>query len=136
MYAISIHQPYAGLIASGLKTFETRTHARFRCLVGQRIAIHATKRKQQPAAVPGQPGTFYNPQRGHGIVATAVLTRMLYPLSTDRHGAAACCECDGMYGYRLIDVFRFPEPIPCNGHQSIWIVPDDVRAKMREYESC
>jgi hypothetical protein len=103
MYAISIHQPYADLIASGSKTIETRAHARFRCLVGQRIAIHATKRKQQPAYVPDYPPVLYNPQYGNGIVATAFLDRVEYPLDTNIHGAAACCACDGCYGYWLTD---------------------------------
>ncbi len=41
MKAITLHQPWASLIAYGYKMIETRTHARFSGLVGERIAIHA-----------------------------------------------------------------------------------------------
>jgi hypothetical protein len=41
---ITLHQPWASLIACGLKTIETRTHDRFRSLVGETVAIHAGKR--------------------------------------------------------------------------------------------
>lgn len=51
MKAISLWQPYASLIAAGKKTIETRTHSRRRSLAGQRIAIHAAKRKLTYAAV-------------------------------------------------------------------------------------
>jgi hypothetical protein len=39
--AITLWQPWASWIAWGWKTIETRTHDRFRCLAGKRIAIHA-----------------------------------------------------------------------------------------------
>ena len=40
MKVLTLHQPWATLIALGVKTIETRGQA-FRSLVGQRIAIHA-----------------------------------------------------------------------------------------------
>ena len=43
MKAISLHQPWASLIAVGVKTVETRTWKPPVGLVGQRIAIHASK---------------------------------------------------------------------------------------------
>ena len=44
MKAITLHQPYASLIADGRKPFETRSWAPPQTLVDQRIAIHAGKR--------------------------------------------------------------------------------------------
>ena len=44
MKAISLHQPWASLITVGAKTIETRSWAPPKALIGQRIAIHATKR--------------------------------------------------------------------------------------------
>ena len=44
MYAITLHQPWASLIALGIKTVETRSWAVPTRLVGQTIAIHAGKR--------------------------------------------------------------------------------------------
>ena len=45
MKAITLHQPWASLIAEGIKTIETRSWAPSREIIGQRIAIHAAKRK-------------------------------------------------------------------------------------------
>lgn len=47
---LTLHQPYATLIALGVKTVETRGQA-FRSLVGQRIAIHAAARPPEPGLV-------------------------------------------------------------------------------------
>ena len=44
MKAISLHQPWASLIAVGIKTIETRSWAPPKALIGQRIAIHAAKK--------------------------------------------------------------------------------------------
>ena len=43
VYAITLHQPWASLIALGVKTVETRSWPAPARLVGQRIAVHAGK---------------------------------------------------------------------------------------------
>ena len=45
MQAITLWQPYASLIAEGIKTTETRSWAPKKEMLGERIAIHASKRK-------------------------------------------------------------------------------------------
>ncbi|OAN53857.1 hypothetical protein A6A04_13270 [Paramagnetospirillum marisnigri] len=45
MRAITLHQPWASLIAIGAKKFETRSFPPPSKLIGQRIAIHAAVRK-------------------------------------------------------------------------------------------
>jgi hypothetical protein len=45
MKAISLWQPYASLIAVGVKSHETRSWAPPASAIGQRIAIHAAKRR-------------------------------------------------------------------------------------------
>ena len=45
MYAITLWQPWASLIAEGVKQYETRSWKPPWHLIGQRIAIHAAKRK-------------------------------------------------------------------------------------------
>ena len=44
MYAITLHQPWATLIALGIKTAETRSWPAPERLLGQTIAIHAARR--------------------------------------------------------------------------------------------
>ena len=50
MKAISLWQPWASLIAAGVKPYETRSWAPPRELIGQPIAIHAAKRIDRGAA--------------------------------------------------------------------------------------
>ena len=45
MYTITLWQPWASLIADGVKQYETRSWKPPWHLVGKRIAIHAAKRK-------------------------------------------------------------------------------------------
>ena len=45
MQAITLWQPYASLVAEGIKTTETRSWAPNKEMLGERIAIHAAKRK-------------------------------------------------------------------------------------------
>ncbi len=47
MRALTLHQPWASLIALGHKTTETRSWPAPKMLVGSRIAIHAAKRRSR-----------------------------------------------------------------------------------------
>ena len=44
MKALTLHQPWASLIADGRKTIETRSWAPPRALIGKRIAVHAGRK--------------------------------------------------------------------------------------------
>ena len=48
MPAISLHQPWASLIAYGVKTIETRSWRPPTKFIGQRIAIHGAKSTSHP----------------------------------------------------------------------------------------
>ena len=50
MKALTLHQPWASLIADGRKPFETRSWAPPRSLIGRRIAIHAGRTVDPDAA--------------------------------------------------------------------------------------
>lgn len=95
MKVLTLHQPYATLIALGVKTIETRPQP-MRTLVGQRIAIHAAKRDPHEGPVgdwsvaedvfdgwqlrgPGGPGVAYRFAflPFGAIVATALVTDSL-----------------------------------------------------------
>jgi hypothetical protein len=63
---LSLHQPWASLIALGVKTIETRS---WRCppaLIGQRIAIHAAKRLAPGGTVVGDWHVDYDRTAVHG----------------------------------------------------------------------
>ena len=48
MKALTLHQPWASLIADGRKAIETRSWPPPRTLIGKRIAIHAGKEIDRP----------------------------------------------------------------------------------------
>ncbi len=141
MKAITIWQPWASLIAMGHKTIETRTHDRFKSLVGLRIAIHAGKRFDRTALpvirsvrdmLPRYRANrlcgFHCPtaaeldrawdERGM-ILATAFVTQ-LKSLTWDSDVKAAMCDPRGLYGLVLTDIEPLDPPIKARGRQGIW----------------
>ena len=96
MYAITLHQPWASLIALGVKTVETRSWPAPARLMGQTIAIHAGKR------VVRKPGiAVENEMRAHlgedwhrsipagAVLATTTLAGMTTPAIDARSGDEA-----------------------------------------------
>lgn len=87
MKALSLHQPYASLIAEGVQWIETRSWPAPKALIGERIAIHAAK-SEPPDQLKRGPFTVYR---------QAYATRLLdeRPPITDRWialplGAVVC----------------------------------------------
>lgn len=141
MKAITLHQPWASMIAWGWKTIETRTHRRFRGLCGSRIAIHAgatwdaearniarpylslAQREmldRKPAALPRK-----------AIVATAVVCAVRAMQWADRLTALCPVEM-GRVSYILRRIRRVDPPIACPGHQGIWTIPEDAARQLAE----
>jgi len=154
--AITIWRPWANWIALWLKTWETRTHKRLECLVGERIAIHAAKRYDADAGdlvaacvwgcdrregripfnctIALAAGRYVNRKEyetGIVAVASAIEFRKL----TIEDAPAALCPTDGLWGLRLDRIKRIEPAIPCRGAQGIWNVPPDVEATVRRMES-
>jgi hypothetical protein len=127
--AITLHQPWASLIACGLKTIETRTHDRFRSLVGETVAIHAGKRSG-----PGPSYRFmikhniredyYDEALEHASTHRGCIVCVVLAIGHKRLSVldecAAACECSGRFGLIVNAAQRFREPIPATGHQGIW----------------
>ena len=74
MYAISLWQPYASLIAEGIKVQETRNWAPPKHLIGERIAIHAAKRRLTKAELRELPSMIHHYSRKYAplYIAEAV----------------------------------------------------------------
>ena len=143
MKAITLHQPWASLIAAGTKTIETRSWAPPRKLLGQRIAIHAAKKNDRE--------TFRNEVRLLGptasvprgvVVATARLewfakvqsewtassVAVIGPnpdigmdtwnhnIPTDEYGDFS----PGRWLWFLEDIEPLDPPIPAKGRQGFW----------------
>lgn len=129
MKAITLYQPYASLVAYGLKSIETREHARFRSLAGATIAIHAGKRRVYVSAFRLERG--YRPDSGRlqaaweqsfavrgAIVAIAHIRAARWLQARDSQ--AALYPAGGRFGLILDKIRRFCEPQPATGHQGIW----------------
>ncbi len=149
MYAITLHQPWASLIALGLKTVETRSWPAPQRLVGQRIAIHAGKRvvRQPGAAIERE----LRARLGHdwrliiptgAVLASAVLAGMARVAHVDPlighavHDLITEVSCAvgtrrtpidpwgdfsaGRWLWFLADVEALPDPVSAMGRQSFW----------------
>ena len=149
MYAITLHQPWATLIALGVKTVETRSWPAPERLLGQVIAVHAGKRLVR------RPGDCIERELrdrlgddwirtipAGAVVATATLAGMakvdyvdltsdhaVHDVDTEmgRAAGAARTRIDpwgdfsaGRWLWFLADVRALPKPIPAVGRQGFW----------------
>jgi len=132
MYALTICQPYAELIACGAKLVENR---RWRLRYRGRLAIHAGKSRAWM-----EPGDErrYPDMRFGAIIATArvigcwsigEIGRGELPASLEwvpRHA-----HTEGPYCIVLAGVQRLSIAISCPGQRALWKVPTDVAALVR-----
>ena len=143
MKALTLHQPWASLIAHGVKKIETRSWAPPRSLVGQRIAIHAGKRVVGPGSLNSATrlaiADLFGPDWPRAIptgvvVATALLVNFAQvnmrdgqyvnfvgrpatrQLATDPYGDFS----PGRWLWFLRDVEPCVPPVEATGHQGLW----------------
>ena len=134
MKAISLWQPWATLIAVGVKRLETRSwDSRYQ---GE-LAIHAAKRWTADEQDLIQESPFREALQGHrmprgAIVAVVRLTGCLR--TTDCQPSYPECAFGNYAAGRfawVLEHVRTIEPVPCRGRQSLWEVPEDVEARIR-----
>lgn len=137
--ALTLHQPWAQLVAAGHKRIETRSwQTEYRGL----LAIHAAQRQ------PGETELFttmaengidlhgigpFNVHHG-AIVAIATLADVVptnYLLDSDSGGRYTSelpygDFSHGRYAWLLEDIQALSEPFPISGHQGLWNVEIDV----------
>lgn len=137
MRAITLWAPWGTYVARHWKRIETRTHPRFRGLVGERIAIHQGLRYDETAFFEARmyrrelnedvllaASRAARDERGC-IVATAVVHEFVERLDPITDAFLALCSIDtNRFGYVLAKVERLAVPIRCRGHQGIWHVPE------------
>ncbi len=128
---ISIHRPWALWVREGWKTIETRTHNRFRGLIGKRIAIHASKTWDSNAMAAARKwltpemevATYHQRTTAQGsgeIVAIATVSA--FGLLSPIHESRAMIECaTTRFGLYLTDIQPFDGP-RVRGQQGIFRV--------------
>ena len=140
MKTISLHQPWATFVTLKWKTIETRTHQRFKSLVGKRIAIHAAQK------IGNMPELEYFPQMGQVqarnlfacikrwrgvLLCTAKVTKAIWAPNVDfvereEWNRKAMCDVAGKYCLFLEDIKPLKYRIPFRGRQGTFNVPDEL----------
>lgn len=123
---ISMWQPWANWVLLGWKPIETRTHNRFRSLVGKRIGIHAAikwdkdwlLRAREFLTVEQIRRTEQFVNVGGALICTAFVEKERALTAEDSAGALIECVTPRR-GLFLRDIQRI-ETMPMNGRQGIW----------------
>lgn len=146
MMALTVHQPWAWAISVAGKDIENRDWAPPAGIIGQRIAIHAGKKYDEPAwtylsdpttspidrARLSCDGTFDVPDadeavRGAVVAVATVTGRMWRGEGQIPHWPWYCGPC----GWILQEVVALDTPVPCRGRQKLWVLPAEVEAAVR-----
>jgi hypothetical protein len=129
IWGLTIHQPWSWAIAEGHKPIENRTWAPpLKVLRGNTfLAIHAGAQLD-----------------GDGIIFLRDEIGLELPKTFTMRAIVAIAKLDGVvtesvspyffgpYGWRLKDVIKLADPIPCRGLQKLWRPPPDVQAIARD----
>lgn len=158
MRAMTLTQPWAGLVASGLKLIENRPRQIVkREDFGKIFAIHASREidgkvyeriyeiapelRPEPAMEPWYPLTLYTScVIGIGVIERAVV----YPSepqpdhrARDLHRAFEMVDLGeqsrwffGPIGYVLRGVRALPTPVPCRGNRGFWTLTTDTAQRV------
>lgn len=164
MKAITLWQPWASLVACGAKRIETRSWGPPNNLVGQRVTIHAAKKRLSLREVDRLWPVI---KRAVGIlrqncsdqflwddvmdslpygciVATAKLqavaiTDFIDPPEPGTDEALFGDYSPGRFAWKFREISRLLEPYPWKGGQRIWNLPDEgchaAAARMRLADS-
>ena len=138
--ALSIMHPWAAAIAYGTKSVENRTWPAPRWIIGETIAIHASKKPDISARLPA--GESWPEHRMHlgAVIALAVVTgchhsdECMLPASVvPASGRTGCSPwaIRGQWHIDLADVRPLAEPVPCRGSLGLWRLPEDAEKAVR-----
>lgn len=124
---ISLWTPWANWVSLGWKTIETRTHRRFKNLVGKQIGIHASLHWDKNAIEAAR--AFLSTEQiiqtkeflkvGGAVICTVYVSEFRELGPFDNQGSLIDCTHVTRYGLFLRDVQTI-EAFPCKGRQGIW----------------
>lgn len=131
---LSLLQPWATLIAIGAKQFETRS---WWTPYRGRIAIHASKKYTKWQKELAEEDYFIDALVHESIptgviIATANLEEVRMTEDVvgayliDKHEIAFGDWTVGRYAWKVSEVARLTDPIPCKGALGLWRVPDEI----------
>lgn len=149
MKAITLFQPWASLVASGAKKIETRSWPAPKSIIGQRLAIHASRRRPDPDAwvpweieeISAATGSAMLDLPLGAVVATALVAGAyrssgciigapgFVGLNGSQNGSPARAEIAmddwgdfswGRWLWVLDEIEAISPPIPARGMQGVW----------------
>lgn len=160
MRALTLTQPWAGLVASGIKLVENRPRSMIkREDFGKRFAIHASREIDQSVCeriaeiapelrpdlkVPLLMRWTALSRITSAVIAVATVNSVVVLDEGDRHphkpGSGELVDLGdqhrwffGPVGYLLSEVVALPKPVPCRGWQGFWtLAPELERAVMEQ----
>jgi hypothetical protein len=147
MKALTLTQPWCGLVASGLKLVENRPKKIApKDLFGQRFALHASRQIDDSVdeRIHGIAPDVYEKEtlerwRKLSVITSAILgTAILEPGVCEKPSDAETLREDqrrwffGPIGYALTDVRPLAKAIPCRGFQGFWTVPENIAKQVLE----
>lgn len=139
MKAITIKQPWSFLIVHGIKDIENRTWACPKKYIGQRVLIHASKRRRwvEPISIFSLAqfevirdderfiqGSNTNPQ----VIDSAIIGSVKIVDCVINHSSIWAEK--GVYNWVLANPVLFEKPIPAKGKLSFWDYPGIKEVKI------
>lgn len=155
MRALTLTQPWAGLVASGIKLVDNRPRPIIkREDFGEPFALHASREISDEAmrriieiapdlcADPSLPW-FRLASVTRSVIAVATLRDAMYIGGCNDDAIAQAVARAGLapdqarwaFGptaYVLGDVRALRAPVPCRGYQGFWTLPPDIEARVKE----
>lgn len=148
MRALTLSQPYAGLVAASVKLVENRSRPIIRREeFGRPFGLHASREikpdiyeriyeiapELRPrSATKKELARWYHLSRiTSAVIAVATIDRAVDDYDTlDAELGAQRRWYSGPIGYVLRDVRVLPTPVPCRGRLGFWTLPRDVEARV------
>lgn len=137
--ALTLTQPWAGLVASGVKQIENRVW-RARTMVGKRFAIHASRQVDQNVReyLTGDLAIPHDPI--WDITSAIIGVATLHDFVESQTGVERMMENGiitgdqvrfwmGPVAFVLTNIVRF-EPIACTGARSFWQIPTELQRQI------
>ena len=132
MKAIAIRQPWASLILCGAKDVENRNWRLPAAMVGQRVVVHASKKRETRSYVTDVMGWHEDyviglddrlPIDWNQLPAGALLGEVTITGCVQQSESRWFL---GPYGFLLADPVTYAKPIPYKGQLGFFDVPDSV----------
>lgn len=151
MRALTVTQPWAGLLAAGIKRIENRPRTPPAHLLAEQFAIHASREFDQaamrrvieidprlaldhPESLTRRDRLFEQMTTTSCVVGVATLVTYV----TDVRQIAEYTTHDqerwffGPIGYVLRDAIALRDPVACKGMLGFWTLPEEVERKVRK----